>query len=188
MKSPHSSPAGHAVSQPSLTRAWFGLLAVAAVCFVAAPLRAAVSSVTGSYESEGRIVETDSDYTGAVSLRALLGLEFDLARGLRLHADVTQVDLEQHDRTFTIRTKNAKGDTEWSAKWERNGGFEPLKEGVKLVIRGRSGGTDLCMFTFSPLNEGAALLVEVQRLKDSVSGPIGQPVGKFLFLRAAPAS
>jgi hypothetical protein len=146
-----------------------------------------VPSVTGTYDCEGTIVESDSDFTGTVSLRSLLGLEFDLAQGFLQHAAVTRVEIEQRDRSLTLNTKKVNGETEWSARWERNGGFEPTKEGVKLLIRPRSG-ADFFMFTLSPVKDGEALLVEVQRVQAGKFGPIGKPVGKFLFLRSQPAS
>jgi hypothetical protein len=164
-----------------------GLLTLAVLCLASAPLRASDVSVTGTYESEGSIVETVTDYTGPVSLRALLGLELDLALGFNLHREIPRVEIEQRDRTFTIRTKNAKGDTEWSAVWERNGGFEPTKEGgVKMLLRAPRFGDDFFMFTLSTMKNGTVLLVEVQRVQSTNFGPKGKPVGKFLFLRSQP--
>jgi hypothetical protein len=161
---------------------------LAALCLASCPLRAADVSVTGTYDSEGTIVETVTDYTGPVSLRALLGLELDLALGFSLHREIPRVEIEQRDRTFTIRTKNAKGETEWAAVWERNGGFEPTKDGVKMLLRAPRFGDDFFMFTLSTVKDGAVLLVEVQRVQSTNLGPKGKPVGKFLFLRATPAS
>jgi hypothetical protein len=164
------------------------LLTVAATCFIWAPARASMPSITGTYESEGSIIETDSDYAGPVSLRALFGLELDLAAGSITHADITRVEIEQRDRTFTVRTKEANGATEWSGTWERNGGYEPTKDGVKILLRHARFGDDFFMFTLSSMKEGEVLLVEVQRIQAGKFGPIGKPVGKFLFLRIPPAS
>src|SRR5688572_31090803 len=79
-------------------RAHLALLVFTVLCVMIAPLRASVPSVTGTYENEGSIVETDSDYKGSVSLSGLLGLELDLAQGLLRHAEVARVEIEQRDQ------------------------------------------------------------------------------------------
>jgi hypothetical protein len=161
------------------------MLLTLAACFAWAPVNAAVPTVTGTYESEGSIVETDSDYSGPVSLRALFGLNLDLAAGSIEHAAITRVEIEQRDRTFTVRTKDARGALEWSGTWERNGGYEPTADGVKILLRHARFGDDFFMFILSPLKDGEVLLVDVQRIQAGKFGPTGKPVGKFLFLRAA---
>jgi hypothetical protein len=187
MRPPQSLPFFPPAVHRSSARLLFLLLLANVLAF--APLRAAsVPSVTGTYENEGSIVETDSDYKGTVSLSGLLGLEFDLAQGLLRHAEVARVEIEQRDQSFVIRTKNARGEKAWTGRWERNGGYEPTKDGVKILIRPRSGGDDFFMFTLSPIKDGEVLLVEIQRVQASKFGPTGKPVGKFLFLRAVPAS
>lgn len=169
---------------PSLS----GLVALAALCLALAPLRAEVVSLTGTYDSDGSVVEAEGGYTGPVSFRALLGLELDFAAGSIQYAAIPGVEIEQRDRSFTIRTKDERGATEWSATWERNGGFEPTKDGVKLLLRAKRFGDDFFMFTLSAVKEGEVLLVEVQRVQATKFGPVGKPVGKFLFLRAKPAA
>lgn len=164
------------------------ILSVAASCFIWAPARASMPSLTGTYESEGSIVESEGDYSGPVSLRALFGLDLDLAAGSIQHAEITRVEIEQRDRTFTVRTRHSNGSVEWSGTWERNGGYEPTKEGVKILLRHARFGDDFFMFTLSSMKDGEVLLVNVQRIQASKFGPIGKPVGQFLFLRVPPVS
>lgn len=162
---------------------------LSALCLVFVPLQAAsFTSLTGTYESEGSVVETNSDYTGPVSLAALFGLEFDLAAGSLQYAKIARVEIEQRDRSFTVRTKREGGATQWTGVWERNGGYEPTRDGVKILLRHARFRDDFFMFTLSAIKEGEVLLVEVQRVQATRFGPIGKPVGKFLFLRIQPAS
>jgi hypothetical protein len=143
-----------------------------------------VTSVVGIYESEGSVVHAESGHEGPVSLRALLALDFDLAQGAARHPEITRVDIQHDVSTLTIRTLKAKGEVEWSAEWKRNGGFEATKDGVKLLVRGKRNRDDLFMFTLSLINQDAALLVKIERIEPGRVGPIGKPVGTFLFLRA----
>ncbi len=124
-------------------------------------------------------------YDGAVSLRALLALEFDHARGLKAHGGVTQLEIVQTERSLKIHTKNAEGRVEWTGEWARNGGFEATEEGVKFLIRAKREGGDVFMFTLAPASNGAAMTVHIQRIENTMTGPLGHDVGVFLFLRAA---
>lgn len=173
---------------PMKTPSLSGLVALAALCLAFAPLRAEVVSLTGTYDCDGSVVEAADGYNGPVSFRALLGLELDFAAGSIQYAAIPHVEIEQRDRSFTIRTKDERGATEWSAMWERNGGFEPTKDGVKLLLRAKRFGDDFFMFTLSAVKEGEVLLVEIQRVQATKFGPVGKPVGKFLFLRSKPAA
>ncbi|HEX2860361.1 MAG TPA: hypothetical protein VHN79_01925 [Lacunisphaera sp.] len=177
-----------AVTRGSFVRFTLALVAVGVACVLPAPLRAAVPSLSGTYESEGSIIETTSDYAGPVSLRALLALELDLALGAKKHADISRIEIEQKDRTFTIRTRDEKNAVEWTGRWERNGGYEATPEGVKILLRPSRASADLFMFTLTTIKDGAVLMVEVQRVEPGKFGPLGKPVGKFLFLRVPDAS
>lgn len=146
-------------------------------------LRAAPVAVAGSYEAEGTVVQNGSGYTGPVSLRALLALDFDLAQGSLRHPDITAVEIEQEEWNLWIRTRHANGAVEWSAGWARNGGFEATKDGVKLLLRAKPGAADFFMFTLSPVNDGAALAVKVEKIEATKFGPTGKEIGTFLFLR-----
>lgn len=149
-------------------------------------LRAAPVVVAGTYECEGTVVHAEPAYAGPVSLRALLALDFDLAQGSLRHPDITAVEIEQEEWNLWIRTRNAAGAVEWSAGWQRNGGFEATKDGVKLLLRAKPGADDFFMFTLSPVNDGAALAVKVEKIEATKFGPTGREIGTFLFLRRQP--
>lgn len=148
-------------------------------------LRAAPVDVGGTYEGEGRTVLAEPAYDGSVSLRALLALEFDHARGLRSHGGIAKVEVVQEERSLKITTKNADGRQEWTGEWARNGGFQATEEGVKFLIRTKREGGELFMFTLSPAADGAAMTVKIQRIENTNLGPVGFDVGTFLFLRTA---
>jgi hypothetical protein len=164
------------------------LLILVGACLTPVWMSAAspLPSITGDYDSEGSVVESESGYTGVVSLSGLLGLELDLAAGSIAHGAVARVEIEQRDRTFTVRTRDNDNKQVWTGTWERNGGYEPTKDGVKILLRHARFGEDFFMFTLTTINEGGALLVEVQRIQATKFGPVGKPFGKFLFLRASP--
>jgi hypothetical protein len=145
---------------------------------------AEIAWVGGVYESAGTVVEATPAYAGPVSFRALLGLELDLALGAQQTANITAVEIEQQEKKLVIRTRDDTGRVEWSAEWRRNGAFEATPDGVKLLLRAKRYGEDFFMFTLSPVNEGGALTVRVERIRTTTQGPTAQPVGTFLFLRA----
>lgn len=164
-----------------------------AVCLILALLATAGSAraadiawVGGVYESAGTVVEATPAYAGPVSLRALLALELDLALGAQQTANITAVEIEQEDKKLVIRTKDDTGRVEWSGEWRRNGAYEPTKDGVKLLLRAKRFGEDFFMFTLSPVNEGGALVVKVERIRTTTLGPTSEPIGTFLFLKSAP--
>jgi hypothetical protein len=161
------------------------LAALAVACLAVSALRAAPVSVAGNYEGEGTVVSAKPAYDGAVSLRALLALEFDHARGLKAHGGIAQVEIVQAERSLSIHTKNSEGRLEWTGEWTRNGGFQATNEEVKFLIRAKRGGDEVFMFTLTPASNGAALTVKIQRIENTMTGPLGHDVGVFLFLRAA---
>ncbi len=175
--------------RPTLTLPGFAFLtrvAVLAVACLALPvLRAAPVSVAGTYEGEGTVVSAKPAYDGPVSLRALLALEFDHARGLKAHGGIPQVQITQAERSLKIETKNAEGRVEWTGEWTRNGGFQATEAEVKFLIRAKREGGEVFMFTLTPASGGAALTVQIQRIENTMTGPLGHDVGVFLFLRAA---
>lgn len=148
-------------------------------------LSAAPAQVGGTYEAEGTVVTTKPDYTGTVSLRALLALEFDHARGLKSHGGVRQVELLQAERSLKITSRDAEGRPEWTGEWTRNGGFQATPDVVKFLIRAKPPSEEVFMFTLAPAAGGAALSVMIQRIETTMTGPLGYDVGTFLFLRAA---
>lgn len=171
MKSP-------ALSRPLAALFFFCGFAVTTLC--AAPV-----NIGGTYEGEGTVVMAKPAYDGPVSLRALLALDFDHARGLKAHGGITTVEVVQEERSLKITTKNASGRQEWSDQWTRNGGYEATEEGVKFLIRTKREGGELFMFTLTPAANGAALNVQIQRIQSTNLGPVGFDVGTFLFMRAA---
>lgn len=181
---PHSAalpPVGPARA-PHRWLARLALLLLAAI----GPARAAdFAWVGGVYESAGSVVEATPTHDGPVSFRALLGLELDLTLGSHQTANITAVEIEQEEKKLVIRTKDDTGRVEWSGEWRRNGAYEPTRDGVKLLLRAKRHGEDFFMFTLSPVNEGTALAVKVERIRPTVRGPTAEPVGTFLFLRAA---
>jgi hypothetical protein len=186
MNSPALSPGG--LPSPARARAARRRLAPLALLLLVAtgPARAAdLAWVGGVYENAGTVVEATPAHDGPVSLRALLSLELDLTLGAHRTANITAVEIEQEDRKLVIRTKDDTGRVEWSGEWRRNGAYEPTKEGVKLLLRTKRQDEDFFMFTLSPVNEGAALAVKVERIRTTARGPTAEPVGTFLFLRTS---
>jgi hypothetical protein len=153
--------------------------------FALSALRAAPVNIAGTYEVEGTAVMAKPAYDGPVSLRALLALEFDHARGLKAHGGIAKVEIGQEERSLKIATKNAQGRQEWSDEWTRNGGFEATENGVKFLIREKRVGGEVFMFTLTPAADGKAMSVMIQRIETTMTGPLGYEVGTFLFLRAA---
>lgn len=175
----------HAPLIPSpFSRRLSNFLVLTLACLVLPALRAAPVSVAGAYEGEGTVVTAKPAYDGPVSLRALLALEFDHARGLKSHGGITQIEVVQEERRLKIHTKNAEGRLEWTGEWTRNGGFQATDEGVKFLIRTKREGGDVFMFTLAPASNGAAMTVQIQRIENTMTGPLGHDVGVFLFLRA----
>lgn len=148
-------------------------------------LHAAPVSIGGIYEGQGMAVLTEPAYEGPVSLRALLSLDFDHARGLRAHGGITKVEFLQEARSLKVITRDADGRQEWTAGWNRNGGFQATEEGVKFLIRTKTTGGQLYMFTLNPASDGRAMTVKIQRIENTNTGPLGFDIGTFLFLRAA---
>lgn len=148
-------------------------------------LRAAPLDMGGIYEGEGTVVMAKPAYDGPVSLRALLALEFDHERGLKAHGGIAKVEIVQAERSLKIVTKNTEGRQEWSDEWTRNGGFQATDEGVKFLIREKRAGGEVFMFTLAPAADGAAMSVRIQRIENTMTGPLGHDVGTFVFLRAA---
>ena len=148
-------------------------------------LRAAPVNIAGTYEGEGTVVMAKPEYSGTVSLRALLALEFDHARGLKAHGGIAKVEIIQEERSLKVITRNAEGRQEWTGEWTRNGGFQATEDGVKFLIRAKREGGDVFMFTLAPAADGNAVSVMIQRIETTMTGPLGYEVGTFLFLRAA---
>jgi hypothetical protein len=161
------------------------LAIVAVACLTTSALRAAPVSVAGEYEGEGTVVMAKPAYDGAVSLRALLALEFDHARGLKAHGGMAKIEIVQEERSLKIHAKDAKGRAEWTGEWTRNGGFQATEDAVKFLIRSKREGGEVFMFTLAPASDGAAMTVQVQRIENTMTGPLGHDVGTFLFLRTA---
>ena len=87
--------------------------------------------------------------------------------------------------TFEDQTGRGRMNRNVAYFFHCNGGYEPTKDGVKILLRHARFGDDFFMFTFTTSKEGAILLLEVQRIQaDKLGRPIGKPVGKFLFLRS----
>jgi len=159
------------------------LLATALFCAGSLALRAAPVAVGGLYENEGTAVQTETGYTGPVALRALLAADFDFARGLTVNPDVQAIEVIQKERLFEIRALKEKGAVEWSAEWQRNGGFEATDTGLKFLLRTKRKDDDFFMFTLSPLNDGAILQVQIDLIHATTFGPQRKDQGTFIFLR-----
>lgn len=159
------------------------LVTLAALAWL--PAQAVAAPVTGNYDNEGSMVQVGSAYDGAVSLAALLGLELDYKLGALHYAEVARVDIEQTDRTFTVRFRNKEGQRTWTGKWECNGGYEPTADGAKIVLHSKKISEDAFIFTFSTIKENAALYLEVVRMQSGALGPTTKQVGSYIFLKAA---
>lgn len=158
------------------------LLLLAALRLSAAPV-----SVAGVYENEGLVIAAAPPYRGPVTLRALLGLEFDHALGVLQHAAVSQVEISQRADSLLVRLRDERGAVDWHGRWRDNGGFEADTESVKFLLRAPEDREDVFLFTLTPANAGAALLVRVQYVHASTFGPSGTELGLFYFARREPA-
>lgn len=162
-------------------------LLVACALLAASSLRAAPVSIAGIYENEGTVIESASAYRGPVTLRALLGLEFDHALGTLRHAHISRVEINQRDDSLRIDLLDDWDQNDWHGLWRNNGGFEANAECVKFLLRSPQHREDLILFTVTPVNAGAALLVRVQAVHASTFGPSGTELGLFYFARSEPA-
>ena len=161
------------------------LLLSALLLLAALRLSAAPVSVAGVYENEGLVIAAEPPYRGPVTLRALLGLEFDHALGVLQHAAVSQVEISQRTDSLLVRLLDERGAVDWHGRWRDNGGFEANAECVKFLLRAPQDREDVFLFTLTPVHSGAGLLVRVQFVHATTFGPGGTPVGEFLFLRVA---
>jgi hypothetical protein len=150
-------------------------------------LRAAPVSIAGSYENEGTVIASASAYRGPVTLRGLLGLEFDHALGVLRHAHISRVEINQRDDSLRIDLFDDWDQNDWHGRWRNNGGFEANADGVKFLLRSVQHREELILFTVTPVNAGAALLVRVQFVHASMFGPSGTEIGVFYFARREPA-
>jgi hypothetical protein len=171
------------MNRPAIPRSLALLLLFSGLALSA--VRAAPVSVAGVYEGEGTVVMAQPEYSGMVSLRALLALDFAHDLALRTYGTHLKVEIVQEERRLKIHTKDAKGRHEWTGEWTRNGGFQATEAGVKFLIRSKRQGGDVFMFTLAPAADGAAMTVQIQRIEHTVTGPLGHDIGTFLFLRTA---
>lgn len=162
-------------------------LSLAGMLFATRSLCADSVSIAGIYENEGAVIESASPYRGPVSLRALLELEFDHALGVLQHAHINRVEINQRDDSLRLDLFDDSDLNHWHGRWRNNGGFEANAESVKFLLRAPQQRDDLFLFTVTPVNAGAALLVRVQFVHASTFGPSGTEVGLFYFARREPA-
>lgn len=163
------------------------LLLSALLLLAALRLPAAPVSVAGVYENEGSVIAAESSYRGPVTLRALLGLEFDHALGVLQHAAVSQVEISQRTDSLLVRLLDERGAVDWHGRWRDNGGFEANAECVKFLLRAPQDREDVFLFTLTPVHSGAGLLVRVQFVHATTFGPSGTELGLFYFARREPA-
>lgn len=149
----------------------FGLLAVTAQAV----------DVSGTYENFGTVVGAASSDTSA-SFHGLLGLEFDLSLARALFSKTDRVVIKQADTRFAIRCLDANGEQTWGGRWDLDVGYGVEKEQVKLVFS-KHEEKDGFLFLLSAAGDGKLLLVEVHKIQTTWFGPVGKPLGTFIFSR-----
>jgi hypothetical protein len=153
-------------------------------CLLAATLRAV--DVSGTYENAGSMVGPGSAAeAGVISFQGLCNLEFDHALTRALHTEIDRVVVRQSASTFSLECKDRDGATTWSGQWSRDVGYGVDPGQVNLLFRSKRFESDGFLFSLSLAGEGQLLLVDVRRIKTTWLGPVGQPIGVFLFNRVA---
>lgn len=142
--------------------------------------------VSGVYENAGTVVSTTlASPEAGVPFRGLVGLEFDLPLARALHSDTERVTLTQVAGTFTMRCTDAAGAETWTGQWERDRGYGIEGNQVKLIFRSKRFADDGFLFLLTPVGDETLLQVEVLRVHSTFFGPVGKPIGTFLFHRLA---
>lgn len=147
--------------------------------------RLAAANVTGTFESVGAAVQETDGRRATVSLRGLVGLEFDHELARLTHGEVSRVSLDQKEGAFRIRCHRDDGSLEWEGYWERQKGYglTPEEQRPKILFRSPRLGDDSVALTFWLEADGRMLAVSAERLVASTFGPIIRPLGTFLFAR-----
>lgn len=137
--------------------------------------------VSGTYENLGSVLGATDE---VVSLHGLLGLEFEPATARTLFAQTDRVVIRQSDSGFVIRCVDADGEQTWGGRWDREMGYDTEREQVKLLFSKRKEKTGY-LFLLSSAGDRRLLVVEVHRVEASTFGPVGQPIGTYLFNRVS---
>ena len=140
--------------------------------------------VSGTYENVGTVVGASAAKDNHASFHGLLGLEFDLPLALARFSQTEKVTIQQTDSAFRLRCLDADGNETWIARWNRDAGYGLEDELVKLVFS-KYKENDGYLFLLRPAGEGKFLVVEVHRIQTTPFGPVGNPIGTFLFSRVA---
>jgi hypothetical protein len=142
--------------------------------------------VSGTYENAGSMVRPGSPAeAGIISLQGLCTLEFDHALTRALHTQTDRVVVRQSDSAFIIECHDRDGAVTWSGRWARDMGYGVDPGQVNLLFRSKRFEPDGFLFSLSLAGDGQLLLIDVRRIKTTWLGPVGEPIGVFLFNRIA---
>lgn len=140
---------------------------------------AAAANISGTYSDKGSALSGSSS---AVSLHALLSLEFQPEVGLADHANTEGVVILDEDGWLEIKTYTGSGTEISRTRWGPHNGFGH-KDG-KAVFRIEKSRNELYSFLLSSAADGAALEVAVYKVTPSALGPGAHPVGTYFFVKA----
>lgn len=161
---------------------------VAAVIFAAFVWNEArAENVSGIYQDAGNTAPGDPQQAAiAVSLQALLTLEFDPTLASPSYSPATRVEVTQTDTFFRIICRNSFGTETWSGQWKAGEGYGVEPGQVKLVFRSKRHAPDAFFFLLRPAGEDKLLVVEVQRVTPTSFGPSAKLQGLYVFERVPP--
>jgi hypothetical protein len=152
--------------------------------FAATCLGVRAVDVSGTYENAGSMVGPGSEAeAGIISFQGLCSLEFNHTLTRALHTQVDRVVVRQADSSFIIECKDRDDAVTWSGRWQRDIGYGVDPGQVNLLFRSKRFEPDGFLFSLSLAGDGNLLLVDVRRVKTTWLGPVGQPIGVFLFNR-----
>lgn len=151
-------------------------------CLLSLSLRAV--DVSGTYQSLGTVVTSSSMASRSdVSLRGLLGLEFDQPLACALYAGTARIVLTQTDSTFKISARDEDNNEIWNVRWQRDLGYDFDQKQVKLLFSSKTRKDDGYLFLLSLAGDERLLLAEVIDVHAGTFGPTGKPIGVFAFER-----
>jgi hypothetical protein len=141
--------------------------------------------VSGTYENVGTVIGSPASADDRVSFHGLLGLEFDRRLARAQFSQTERLVLTQTDSTFKISGRDADNGETWNSRWARDLGYDFDQKQVKLLFSSKLKKDDGFLFLLSPAGDGQMLLVEVIEIHATVLGPVGNPLGTYLFERVA---
>lgn len=159
---------------------WCGLLMVLAGALVA-EAQITPADLSGDYDDEGVLLSEGAEkFAGVISLRALFGAAFDPELAQQLHVKTARVSLQQGTGVFDITAYDDEGKAVGIGHWKKGPDYAQQDDRVTLRLSAKG---EIYIFTCELVGQGKVLQLTIERGKQTVFGPMRQPVGVFLFPR-----